>query len=780
LGKIIHYISFNYAEARKSLELINNNTFKKIKNRVNIIIMNKVIKNIIITLLFATPAVLLVVPSDMFFPFISGKNLLFRFLVEIICGLYLFLILVDANYRTKKSMVLIGLSLFTAVILIADIFSPNFAKAFWSNFERSEGFITIIHLFFYVIILGAVLDTKELWNKFFASSLAVSIAMNLFGWLQYIGGIKMSQGLVRVDSVMGNAAYFAGFLMFQVFILLFLFKRKGLNLKYLSWILFVGSLLFAAVYIMGNEVSMKGRWMVFLSVLVGSACLWVSYITKKINAKLLPSVLFCIILFSHVALIYFTQTRGAMLGLIGGVFLSALIIAIKEKNDRSMRNSAISIIIATIVLIAGFISIRETDFVKNNATLKRFADISWSETKTQARQIVWPIAIEGVKERPLLGWGQEGFNYIFAKHYNPEMWKYESWFDRAHNVFIDWLVAGGILGLLSYVSLYVIAVIIILRRIFKESATEGALLIGLVAGYAFQNIFIFDNLGSYILFFSFLGFLHFEDQNRSTLPVTAKPKQNDSEDINPLFVGITIGCVTAIFIYFLVLNSYVQNKTLIQALSSQKQGPMENLRLFKKAISYGGVGATEARAQLHNISQKVVTTKEVDMKIKVAFFEESKVQAQAQLTESPLEPKDLFIPAAFFAQVGQFDLAFKYFDEALKLAPKKVQIINQLGIAYLSKGDIQNATKYFKQSYDLAPEYPEAGMLYVSVLLEQDKEQAFSILNKFAQKGVPPMPFMIEILKQKNLKNELVDMIKVAYGVEPSAENKQLLESLTK
>jgi O-antigen ligase len=60
------------------------------------------------------------------------------------------------------------------------------------------------------------------------------------------------------------------------------------------------------------------------------------------------------------------------------------------------------------------------------------------------------MAIKGIAEKPFIGWGQESFNYVFNKYYDPRMYNQEQWFDRAHNVFFDWLTAGGILGLGTY------------------------------------------------------------------------------------------------------------------------------------------------------------------------------------------------------------------------------------------------------------------------------------------------------------------------------------------
>ncbi|HYC34322.1 MAG TPA: hypothetical protein VEC13_01170, partial [Candidatus Paceibacterota bacterium] len=118
--------------------------------------MNSNLAKTIRAILYATPVVLLFVSGNMFFPYIATKGLLFRLLVEIALALYLFLIFKDRSFLPKKSALLIALSAFTGIVLIADIFSAHFSFAFWSNFERMEGFILILHLFIYFVLLGSV------------------------------------------------------------------------------------------------------------------------------------------------------------------------------------------------------------------------------------------------------------------------------------------------------------------------------------------------------------------------------------------------------------------------------------------------------------------------------------------------------------------------------------------------------------------------------------------------------------------------------------------------
>jgi len=55
------------------------------------------------------------------------------------------------------------------------------------------------------------------------------------------------------------------------------------------------------------------------------------------------------------------------------------------------------------------------------------------EGTTESRFIVWNMAWKGFEEHPVLGWGQESFNYVFNKYYNPKLYNQEQWFDRTHD-----------------------------------------------------------------------------------------------------------------------------------------------------------------------------------------------------------------------------------------------------------------------------------------------------------------------------------------------------------
>ncbi|MCX6701622.1 MAG: O-antigen ligase family protein [Candidatus Zambryskibacteria bacterium] len=349
--------------------------------------------------LFAIPFIAFIVPSGMFFPFISGKGFAFRILVEILFGLFVMLAFIDKEYRPKFSWLTKSFILFTFIILIADLLGQNPYKSLWSNYERMEGFVLLAHLLLYYLVVSSVINTKELWNKLFNTSIFASVLMSFYGLFQLAGKIGISQGGVRLDGTFGNATYLAIYLVLHIFLCLYMLVSESQK----NW----------------------QKW-TYGSIIV-----------------------------LETIMLYFTATRGAILGLIGGLLLAGILIVWKEKENKTLRKIAYWLAGGVVVVILGFILLRGTPLVKNSPVLSRFSNLGFSEFQTQGRYYVWPMAVKGIMDRPLLGWGQESFNFVFNKYYDPGLFGQEEWFDRTHDLVLDWLIAGGIIGFLAYVSMYV-------------------------------------------------------------------------------------------------------------------------------------------------------------------------------------------------------------------------------------------------------------------------------------------------------------------------------------
>jgi len=228
-----------------------------------------VLNYLILAGLFITPFIVFLVPSGVFFPYIAGKGFAFRILVEIIFGLFVILAFIDKEYRPRFSWITKAFIVFTLVILLADLLGQNPYKSIWSNYERMEGFMMLLHLLMYYIVASSVFQTVRQWFGFFNTNIFASVLMSIYGLFQLGGKATISQGGVRLDGTFGNSTYLAIYLVFHIFL---------------------------CVYMLASDA--KEKWQKWT---------------------------YSIIIALEVIMLYFTATRGAILGLIGGLFLTGLL-----------------------------------------------------------------------------------------------------------------------------------------------------------------------------------------------------------------------------------------------------------------------------------------------------------------------------------------------------------------------------------------------------------------------------------------------------------------------
>jgi putative inorganic carbon (HCO3(-)) transporter len=608
-------------------------------------------------------------PIGTFFPYITGKNFVFRILIEIIFGLYVILAIRDAKYRPRASWLMWSICAFVAWMAIATFLSVDPTKSFWGNFERMDGYINLFHLFLYFIVAGAVLSTTKLWNTFFQISVSASVLQGIYSFAQvfhWMGLTPSSQSGNRADGTFGNATYLAVYMLFNLFI----------------------TLLLAA----GLLKAQKGKKDMGTWILLG-----------------FYGIAALIQLFS----VFFTETRGAMLGVVGGLIVAALYIAIfgRGKDMRGLRYFSWGSLALIIVLVAAFFALKDTSIIKNSSSLSRLASISLEDKTTASRFIIWNMALKGSMEKPLAGWGQENFNFVFNKYYDPAMYSQEQWFDRAHNEFLDWLIAGGVPAMLLYISLFLLAVWAIVRA-EGLSVAERAALLGLLAAYAFNNLFVFDNLISLVYFYTILAFSHmFLKQKLPGWVALSKPGNDQMVAIAaPIALVAVVGCV-----WFFNVPGISRAQTLITAL--QTQDPQAALGVFKTALSQGELGRQETVEQLFQFaSNSVAPSTSLSPDIKQQVYTYTEAQGKALEGQRKNDARLELFMGVFYSQFGQYDSAIAEFTKAIKDSPSKQQILFQTGVTYLAHGDTQNALALFKKAYDLDPSYSDARVLYATGL----------------------------------------------------------------
>ena len=340
---------------------------------------------------------------------------------------------------------------FIGILGAATIFGVDPYHSFWSNFERMEGMVTYLHLAALFLMASTIFRNVSDWRLTFHISLVVSLIVSGYGLLEImniiaIPGSTAGETGIGIFSRLGNQIYLAAYLLFHFFILGFLFFTT----RNIWW---------RAVY-------------VFLG-------------------------LFEFYIFLH------TGTRGALIGLVVGFAATILALFLFSLRDNKRLAAYMGgVIIIGIAVVVGFFMFRESAFVARYPLLHRFADIDIQSSTARSRLMIWGIAKEAFKERPLLGWGPGNFIIPYAKYYNPNLYGNEPWFDRVHNMHLEWLVAAGIPGFLAYLLVIGSSLYALWQLWWKRLAPPIAVaaLGGLIAAYLAQNTFVFDNIITYLFF----------------------------------------------------------------------------------------------------------------------------------------------------------------------------------------------------------------------------------------------------------------------------------------
>ncbi len=437
--------------------------------------------------------IFLVTPSTLF-PFIVGKYVWLRTSVDLALIFFLLGLLFDKRGSIQikdlcglfKKPLVIAVTIFTIIFLLACLFGVDPGWSFWSNFERGEGGLQILHLYVFFFLLVALFKEERDWRWLFVSALIGGLGMAFYGFLAGIKsgaiGPPFNTPNYRFQGSIGNPAYVAAYAIFM---------------------------LFYAGYILVSKY--KNR----LFSLGGLAC-W-----------------FLLALF--LAVFFAAATRGTFVGLIAAVLVFIGYIALRSRRWRKwFIGLGIALLLAVILLV----QFKDTAFIKS-LPLSRIFDISFSTKTFGDRAIMWETAIEGWKVRPIFGWGPENFLKIFDEHFNIKYFKpaegFGAWFDRAHSVYFDYLAETGILGLLSFLSIW----FVFYWQFFKtgnqvnnqndknirpilfqnDSLLIKGFMLAVPVAYLVQGIVLFDVLPIYMNIFMFLAFAAYKFYSSEVFPV---------------------------------------------------------------------------------------------------------------------------------------------------------------------------------------------------------------------------------------------------------------------
>ena len=354
--------------------------------------MSKIEENILLSikiLLFIAPFSLLLIcpgffcPFNLFFPYITGKAIFFRIIVEIAIFLTVLILINNKQFIPKKNEYLFWVSIiFLLGILVVNLFSLRPYLSFWGNAERSEGVWGLLHFLIWFWLLWIVFKIDPSFKKIIFYSFL--IVLYIISFYEIYQGLKL--GEVRPSSTLGNATYVGFFANLMLFI-----------------------------------------------------CLYFLYYSTK-QEKIFIS--FGIIL--AIASILISQTRGAILGIASGLIIFGLYYFLSLKINTRLKVLSLILII---VAIFSFYQFLLTDYALQIPGINRVAESIKDKEQYMARLISWQIFINAWKEKPIVGYGLENSPIAYYKSFDSRIFNYEEViFDRPHNKYIEILVTNGVIG----------------------------------------------------------------------------------------------------------------------------------------------------------------------------------------------------------------------------------------------------------------------------------------------------------------------------------------------
>jgi len=474
--------------------------------------MAKFLLTTIKILLAACLFVVLIVKTDMIFPYVAAKAIVFRTLAGLAFVFYLALSIADPNYWPNfKNPLVIAVSVFALSMIVSSLFGMDVIKSLWGDIERSEGVFQYLHYYIYFLMVVSVLKTRRDFEIMMLVFLGISVLIAGYGWGQYFGfkGFTLNdQPLDRIYSTLGNAIYLAAVMIFAIFFAIyFIFKKYDAYSQIYRGLLLLAIFLFILTFF---QSSTRGAVFGMALAAVSAGLLFIFWLPQK----------------------YFKYKKIAVLSL---VFLA---------------------------LIIGFISYFKDDisFIKNSGLFYRLIDFSVIvNIKDTPRFWSWQTAVKGFLEKPILGWGAENYSIVFNKYFDIRHYggyNSETWFDRSHNMLLDVMVAQGIIGLISYLAILAVALYLIFRMAKRnpEKKFLAIWMVALLAAYFGQNMLVFDTLNTYILFYLFLGFIYSESKDQAGIKEKIEKKidsiknkvlKNETSILPSLFILLFIWCLIA-------------------------------------------------------------------------------------------------------------------------------------------------------------------------------------------------------------------------------------------
>ena len=447
-----------------------------------------------IVLLLLTP---FIVTEHTVYPFVVGKALYSRALIEFVFGLWVVLAALNPAYRPPRSWLLILLAAGLAWAAVAAALGVSPQRSLWSNYERMAGLVDSVHWFALLVVVASVVRNRRELRRLFALNLAASAVVALLALASHfqidpiLYGVIWERAYPRIGTVFGNSAYLGIYATVNFTIAAGFLARSLFSAR--------SDATGAAVW------ALRG-----LLALVVALELWALSLSGSL---------------------------AAVAGLFGaGVFLAVALAACPGRRKMQLAAGVVAAALVLgfgsgLVLLAQAEPTASADFA-GNPLLQRLT-VGEGARSYHLRESAWRAGIAAFADRPWLGWGQENFISAFGRHAAGPPADGEV-HDRAHNALIERAVAEGVPGLAVHLAVWAFALYIVIRAARAQARGDRAFTLAVgaaLASYFLASQFTFDAAALKLqlcLLFAFAVALE------AAVPVGRSGERHGSASIAPL------------------------------------------------------------------------------------------------------------------------------------------------------------------------------------------------------------------------------------------------------
>jgi tetratricopeptide (TPR) repeat protein/O-antigen ligase len=320
-----------------------------------------------------------------------------------------------------------------AVYLVATVFSVVPRVSLLGSYQRLQGtYSTLAYIVIFFLMLHG-LRTREQVERLITTVVLTSVPIALYGIIQHYGLDPLPWGgdvRTRVAGNMGNAIFIAAYLIMSLPLALYRTVES-----------------FTVIL-----TSEKGR---FVDILLGASYIFIVAI--------------------QAICIFFTQSRGPWLGLIGGLFFFFLVFAVVRRWRWLVWSSVLMMLaIASFLVVVNLPNTPLASFKAVPYIGRLGQALDKDQGTSKVRLFIWQGAIDMILPHPplqrpdgaqdrvnlvrsVIGYGPESMYVAYNRFYPPDLAHYEARNaspDRSHNETFDSLVITGVSGFVVYMFLF--------------------------------------------------------------------------------------------------------------------------------------------------------------------------------------------------------------------------------------------------------------------------------------------------------------------------------------